>query len=185
MNISFSAGNLEIPNSVIDIGSYAFANCTSIDGFLSLGSVLRSIGPFAFYNCYSITGSLTIHASITYIGESSFQYDGRITCINILGIEYYLGDSAFDGTLGVTDVLCTDGGEGRGGVGGKKKHHFLTQRKVLIIAFASIGGIISVAAIAVHIRNNQMNQLQYQYQVTKNSEYSNQNANTNVNSHDV
>ncbi len=46
---------LIIPNTVTDIGPYAFSYCTSLSGTVTIGEEVISIGRSAFYGCGSIT----------------------------------------------------------------------------------------------------------------------------------
>lgn len=66
-------GNLEIPNSVVSIETFAFAYCNSFNGSLTIGSSVTSIGGCAFKNCSRFTGSLTIPDSVINIGISAFE----------------------------------------------------------------------------------------------------------------
>ena len=63
---------LETPNSVTEIGSYAFYNCTSLKSVtFGSDSQLTSIGWSAFYGCSNLT-SITIPDSVTFIGNYAF-----------------------------------------------------------------------------------------------------------------
>ena len=65
-------GPLYIPNSVTEIGEGAFENCMNLN-FLSLQSNLKRIGNRAFKAC-RFSGRLTIPNSVTEIGDYAF-YD--------------------------------------------------------------------------------------------------------------
>ena len=67
-------GSLTIPNSVTSIGEQAFGNCSGLTGSLTIGNSVTSIGDNAFYDCSGFTGSLTIGNSVTSIGKFAF-YD--------------------------------------------------------------------------------------------------------------
>ena len=60
--------NLEIPDSVKQIGDYAFSVCTSLTN-VSFGSGIEAIGVSAFEKCISLT-SITIPESVTELGEN-------------------------------------------------------------------------------------------------------------------
>ena len=84
-----------IPDAVINIGEYAFANCSghnviigsgvtniyeyafgyssAINGTLSIGDVVANIGQYAFYNCSGFTGDLVIPNSVTTLGQYAFS----------------------------------------------------------------------------------------------------------------
>jgi hypothetical protein len=61
-----TAENYDIPNTVTNIGNYAFLGCYHLTSVTIPGSVI-SIGNSVFNRCYSLT-SLTIPASVTSIG---------------------------------------------------------------------------------------------------------------------
>ena len=104
-NSSNMTGDLIIPNSVISMGKYAFANSsghnvftgknlTSIpnytfagstfNGTLLFGDALVSIGERAFSDCNSFTGDLVIPNAVTSMGQYAFSRivsedgDGRL-----------------------------------------------------------------------------------------------------------
>jgi hypothetical protein len=60
------------PNSVTNIGDYAFVDCTGLIGVM-IGNGVTSIGGNAFYACIGLT-SVTIPKSVTGIGDCPF-YD--------------------------------------------------------------------------------------------------------------
>ena len=64
--------SIEIPNTVITIGTKAFYICGSLTGNLSLPVNLESIGEGAFMGT-DFNGELTIPASVTFIGEQAFR----------------------------------------------------------------------------------------------------------------
>lgn len=78
-------GEFVIPDSVMNIGSYAFSGCTSLTG-VTFGNGVTSIGNYAFSRCTGLT-------SVTF-GENS-----QLTSI---------GDYAFDGCSGLTSVTIPD-----------------------------------------------------------------------------
>ena len=46
---------INIPNTITDIGAYAFSYCTALRGVLTIGEEVISIGRSAFYGCGNIT----------------------------------------------------------------------------------------------------------------------------------
>jgi uncharacterized protein (TIGR02145 family) len=91
-------GSLNIPNSVTEIGDYAFYT-NGFNGSLTLGSSLTTIGQSAFFGCVNFTGSLTIPNSVTTMGDAAFAF-----CMNFTGLS--LGSSL--NTIGdVVFTLCT------------------------------------------------------------------------------
>ena len=99
-------GDLVIPNSVKEIGNYAFGYCTGFNGTLTLSNKLETIGSNAFSNCSSLTGDLVIPNSVTEIGEKAFYnctgFNGTLTLSNKLET---IGELAFNGCTGFTGSL--------------------------------------------------------------------------------
>ena len=80
---SFIAGieEVEIPDTVTEIGSYAFHNFRKVKKINIPNSVTR-IGQDAFYYCINLT-SITIPNSVTSIGSSAFAWCSSLTSIAI------------------------------------------------------------------------------------------------------
>ena len=99
-------GDLVIPNSVKEIGNYAFGYCTGFNGTLTLSNKLETIWSNAFSNCSSLTGDLVIPNSVTEIGERAFYnctgFNGTLTLSSKLG---KIGQYAFNGCTGFTGSL--------------------------------------------------------------------------------
>ena len=77
-NISLTS--ITIPNSVTSIGESAFANCSKLIS-ISIPSSVTNIGGYAFTQCSSLT-SVTIPNSVTSIGENAFYNCSYLTSIN-------------------------------------------------------------------------------------------------------
>jgi hypothetical protein len=71
------SGGSTIPDSVISIGDYAFAYCTSLTSIIIPDSV-TSIAYNTFYSCTRLT-SVTIPDSVTNIGHGAFNRCERLT----------------------------------------------------------------------------------------------------------
>ena len=117
--------NTVIPNSVTDIDSYAFQNCTGLtsieipnsvtaindetfSGCTGLKSVtisesVTSIGIRAFYDCTSLM-SVTIPNSVTSIEDATFAGCKSLTSIEIPNSVTSIGDNVFSGFTGLTSV---------------------------------------------------------------------------------
>jgi hypothetical protein len=87
------AGSYTIPNSVTNIGNYAFVGCSSLTGVTIPGSV-TGIGGEAFYSCTSLA-SVSIPGSVIGFGEGAFQQCTSLTNVTILNGVTNIGDSAF------------------------------------------------------------------------------------------
>lgn len=107
-----------IPDSVTDIGKYAFSGCIGLSS-VTFPSSLRSVGEGAFYGCRSLTGAefpegMTridnfaffncIHlekavfpSTLKSIGASSFEGCGRLESASFGNTLESIGDTAFKG----------------------------------------------------------------------------------------
>ena len=68
-----------IPSGVTSIGTYAFADCSSLTS-VTIPSGVTSIGAGAFSGCSSLT-SVTIPSSVTSIGPGAFSGCNKLTHI--------------------------------------------------------------------------------------------------------
>ena len=101
-----SLKSLVIPDSVTNIGDYAFSGCRSLSSVVIPDSV-TSIGDYAFWNCRSLT-DIVIPDSVTSIGESAFK-----NCISLKSFEIpssvsSIGFGAFDGCESLTNIVIPD-----------------------------------------------------------------------------
>ncbi|MBR5118185.1 MAG: leucine-rich repeat protein [Muribaculaceae bacterium] len=91
-----------IPQSVTEIGDWAFINCTGLTS-LTIGNSVASIGDWAFYGCTSLT-SLTIPNSVISIGWNSFGFCTGLTSIIIPNSVTTISQEAFGNCCGLTSV---------------------------------------------------------------------------------
>ena len=70
-----------IPNSVTEIGKYAFSNCTSLKS-ITIPDSVTSIGEHAFFDCHSLE-SVTIPNSVRKIGAAAFYYCKSLKSVTI------------------------------------------------------------------------------------------------------
>lgn len=82
-NGCYAAGNLVIPTSVTSIGSYAYYNCSNLEGDLTIPNSVTNIGSYAFYNCSNLGPNLTIPISVTSIGNNAFANCASLNNANI------------------------------------------------------------------------------------------------------
>lgn len=88
--------SVSIPNTVTEIGEYAFNSCTALTTIrFAPGSSLRTIGERAFYRCYGIA-SLTIPDSVQTIGMYAFSGCSGIVTLVIPDSVQTIGKCAFD-----------------------------------------------------------------------------------------
>ena len=84
---------IEVPESVTKINSYGFSTCIAATE-VSLPNSLTYISGSAFYNCESIT-SLKIPGSVTYIGATSFAECFALKEIELPKSVTTIGNNAF------------------------------------------------------------------------------------------
>ena len=105
-------GNVTIPNSVTNIGKWAFSGWRSLTSVTIPDSVTR-IGIDAFYDCGGLT-SITIPSSVTFIGMGAFSECKDLTSAiignGVTSIESY----TFSGCSGLTEVTIPNSVTGIG-----------------------------------------------------------------------
>ncbi len=106
----YPAGRSEtytIPDSVTEIGRYAFSGCTSLSS-INIPDSVTSIGLGAFAECTSLS-SINIPDSVTEIGIEAFKGCANLSSINIpdsvMSIEY----AAFEGCANLSSINIPDG----------------------------------------------------------------------------
>ena len=95
-----------IPDSVTEIGEYAFEGCTSLSSVTIPGSVII-IGSDAFSFCSSLV-SVFIQDSVTEIRESAFNGCSSLTSFSMPDSVKEIGASAFKGCSSLTSVKISD-----------------------------------------------------------------------------
>ena len=101
---SFIAGieEVEIPDSVTEIGSYAFHNFRKVKK-INIQNSVTSIGRYAFYCCDSLI-SITIPNSVTSIGDWAFSDCSSLTSITIPESVTSIRQSAFGNCSSLTNI---------------------------------------------------------------------------------
>ena len=105
---SFIAGieEVEIPDTVTEIGSYAFHNFRKVKK-INIPNSVTSIGECAFYWCDSII-SITIPDSVISIGNRAFESCHRLTSITIPNSVTSIGNHAFYECKDLTSITIPE-----------------------------------------------------------------------------
>jgi hypothetical protein len=104
-------GPLNLPAGLTKIGKYAFEGCTGLTGPLNLPSGLTTIGNSAFHNCTGFNGPLSFPNGLTEIGEGAF-----LGCTGFTGALTFpaglkaIGGAAFGRCPGFTGSLTLPAG---------------------------------------------------------------------------
>ena len=104
-NCTFLTG-IEIPDGVTNIGDYAFRGCTSLIS-VEMGDSVTSIGDYAFSACTSLT-SIEIPDSVTIIGDYAFKNCKSLTSIEIPDSVKSIGYGAFALCTSLTSIEIPD-----------------------------------------------------------------------------
>ena len=97
---------INIPNSVNRIGLGAFYLCSSLVS-IKIPNSVTSIGNDAFENCSSLT-NITIPESVTSIGYEAFLYCSSLSSIAISEGVTSIGNWAFKGCSSLTSINVSD-----------------------------------------------------------------------------
>lgn len=87
------SGALIIPDDVIEIGGAAFSG--TLIGSVAFSPRLNRIGAYAFEQCTSLTGTLTLPETLTYIGAFAFYYCAFTGELHLPNNLEYIGNNAF------------------------------------------------------------------------------------------
>ncbi len=102
-----SLTSVTIPNSITNIGNYAFAGCFSLAG-VTIPDSVTSIGEYAFEDCDSLT-SITIPDKVASIGEYMCRDCDSLTSVTIGKGVTNIGDGAFYGCNALTSITISNG----------------------------------------------------------------------------
>ena len=101
-----SLTSLVIPDSVTNIGDYAFSGCRSLTDIVIPDSVTR-IGDGAFRGCKSLA-DIVIPNSVTSIGDNAFEYCFSLSNLVIPDGVTSIEDNAFEGCYFLSSVVIPD-----------------------------------------------------------------------------
>ena len=107
-----SLTSLVIPDSVTNIGDYAFSGCSSLSSVV-IPDRVTSIGDCAFENCSSLT-DIVIPDGVTNIGKCAFEGCRSLTDIVIPDGVTSIGDCAFANCFSLTGIVIPDSVTGIG-----------------------------------------------------------------------
>lgn len=118
--------NVEIPETITQIGDYAFSNCRTLkritlpEGLTIIGShafaqcknlesinvpqSLTHVGSYAFSSCSSLTGGITLPEGITSIDSYAFSGCSKLTSVDILGCQTSISEASFSGCTSLKSV---------------------------------------------------------------------------------
>lgn len=88
-----SLESIVIPNTISNIGSYAFKGCFRLTNAV-LGAGVKTIGTEAFYSCKALT-DLVLPDSVVRIGSSAFHYCSGLTNFSLGASVADIGGYAF------------------------------------------------------------------------------------------
>ena len=97
---------IEIPDTVTEIGSYAFYEWRNLENVV-MSKKITKIGESAFWNCSSLT-SITRPSSVASIGKDAFWNCGGLTSITISDGVTSIGYEAFFGCSSLTSITIPD-----------------------------------------------------------------------------
>ena len=83
-----------LPNSLIEIGDYAFHDCECLKE-INIPNSVKSIGDRAFEDCSSLQ-TVNIPNSVKSIGDGTFSYCTNLQTVNIPNSVERIGDEAFE-----------------------------------------------------------------------------------------
>ena len=97
-------GELIIPDSVTNIGNYAFYDCDSLTSVtFGENNQLIRIRPYAFYGCEGLT-SITIPDEVSEICPYAFSDCTSLTSVKILSGVFYIDNNSFKGCTSLASI---------------------------------------------------------------------------------
>lgn len=96
--------NTTVPNSVKNIGGYAFSGNSELIS-INIPNSVTSIGEYAFHSCSKLI-SITIPSSVTNIGGYAFTQCSSLISITIPNSVTSIGEKAFYGCSYLTSITC-------------------------------------------------------------------------------
>ena len=97
--------SITIPDNVTSIGNYAFRNCSGLKN-VTIPTSVTSIGMFVFYGCTGLT-NITMPESVTSIGGHAFRECSGLTSVTIPANVSSIGMMAFYNSSRLTSITMT------------------------------------------------------------------------------
>ncbi len=102
-----SLSSIELPESLTNIGDYAFSGCSGLTGELVIPDNVVTLGNDAFTGCSELT-AVVIGSGVETIGDSAFQF-----CDNLMSVTFgenvvSIGGTAFASTALEGDLVIPD-----------------------------------------------------------------------------
>ena len=94
-----------LPSHLTKIGQYAFDNCSKMEMFASWPSTLTSIGNYAFRSCSAFT-SFTMPAGVTQLSTDLLEWCSNITWVHLHSGVKSVGYEAFYGCKNLKTITC-------------------------------------------------------------------------------
>lgn len=98
---------LAIPDSVTEIGEYAFSTCRELRS-VKLSSNLSEIAPGTFDSCYELA-EITIPNGVSKIGKDAFSHCGKLPAVAIPTSVRELGSYAFFCCVELNELTLSEG----------------------------------------------------------------------------
>ena len=97
---------LVIPDSVTEIGTYAFDNCDSIES-VTIGSGVKEIGSNAFAHCDNLK-TVTMSDSVEAMGNAVFEKCKKLESVKLSAALVNIGNSAFRGCESLATITLPE-----------------------------------------------------------------------------
>lgn len=100
-------GTYTIPDSVSEVGNYAFYRCLGLS-MVNLNADLERIGSYAFYNCTGLQDIDLNTTNVRKIGANAFYYCSRLSKLVIPDSVEEIGSNVFAYCTGLTNVTLSN-----------------------------------------------------------------------------
>lgn len=92
----------------VNIGQYAFSNCTNLKAITIPAGVMTEISTYSFFNCYSLTTCILPHG-ITTLYNYSFMGCHALTTVMIPNSVTLMGSYTFNNCYGMQEIIIPNG----------------------------------------------------------------------------